>query len=71
MCQEEIATGNLELLTYQAACCSHMYGCEFEYVQNVHNILAKNEEKYLLHFLQMHKQHSVGFYLNLLQKPAR
>ncbi|KAL9668800.1 hypothetical protein QQ045_006340 [Rhodiola kirilowii] len=71
MCQEEIATGNLELLTYKAACASHMYGCEFEYVQNVHSFLARHEEKELLHFLQMHRQHSIGLYLNLVQKPAR
>uniref|UniRef100_A0A7N0ZR57 Uncharacterized protein n=1 Tax=Kalanchoe fedtschenkoi TaxID=63787 RepID=A0A7N0ZR57_KALFE len=69
MVQEEIRVGHLELLAYKAACASHMYGRDFEYVQKAHSFLA-NENKELLQFLQMHLQHSVGFYLNILRKPG-
>ncbi|XP_059661469.1 uncharacterized protein LOC132307663 [Cornus florida] len=61
--ESELAAGNLELLTYKAACASHLYGQDFTYVAKVHSYLEdKNGE--LLRYLLRHMQDSVGIYKN-------
>lgn len=64
----EIAAGNLQLLTYKAACAAHMYGQEFNYVVEAHNYLGKENDKDLFLFLQTHMEDSIGIYTNFLQK---
>ncbi|XP_034678764.1 uncharacterized protein LOC117908991 isoform X1 [Vitis riparia] len=58
----EVAAGKLELLTYKAACASHMYGQGFEYVVGAYNCLDKEKNRDMLLFLQMHMHTSTGFY---------
>ena len=57
----EIA-GKSELLTYKAACASHMYGQRFDYVVDAYNCLDKKKNRDMLLLLQMHMQTSTGFY---------
>lgn len=68
---EDITSGDSELLTYKAACASHMYGRDFNYVQNAYSLLEENAETELLQFLQSHMQHSIGFYSNVYKKSRR
>lgn len=58
------ATGDLQLLTYKAACASHMYGQEFEYVVKTYTCLQKANDRDLFMFLQLHLQNSIGLHLN-------
>ncbi|KAK9269595.1 hypothetical protein L1049_001371 [Liquidambar formosana] len=67
----EIAAGNLPLLTYKAACASHMYGVEFEYVVKAYDCLEKEKCSDMFSFLQMHMQNAIGLYLNLGHKTKR
>ncbi|KAM3694724.1 hypothetical protein ACJW31_07G077200 [Castanea mollissima] len=66
MLVSEIAAGDLQLLTYKAACASHMYGEEFNYVVEAHNCLGKENDRDLLLFLQTHMENSIGIYTNFL-----
>ncbi|KAE8124759.1 hypothetical protein FH972_019615 [Carpinus fangiana] len=61
----EIVAGDLQLLTYKAACASHMYGREFNYVVEAYNCLEKENDRDLFLFLQTHRQNSIGIYSNL------
>ncbi|KAJ7981793.1 TAF RNA polymerase I subunit A [Quillaja saponaria] len=63
MIVSEIAAGDLQLLTYKAACASHMYGEEFDYVVKAYSHVKKENDRELLLFLEMHMQNSIGFYL--------
>ncbi|KAL2476390.1 hypothetical protein Adt_37126 [Abeliophyllum distichum] len=60
----DIASGDLELLTYKAAAASHLYGREFKYVVKATECLEKENNMELYSFLQMHILNSVGFYFN-------
>jgi hypothetical protein len=60
------ATGDLQLLTYKAACASHMYGREFNYVVEAYNCLERENDRDLFLFLQTHRQNSIGIYSNFL-----
>ncbi|KAL2493585.1 hypothetical protein Fot_37342 [Forsythia ovata] len=60
----DIATGDLELLTYKAAAASHLYGPEFKFVVKATECLEKENNMELYSFLQMHILNSVGFYFN-------
>lgn len=57
------AAGDLLLLTYKAACASHMYGEEFNYVVEAHNCLGKENDRDLLLFLQTHMENSIWMQL--------
>ncbi|KAJ4982087.1 hypothetical protein NE237_032924 [Protea cynaroides] len=43
-----ISTGKFQLLRCKAACASHLYGPEFEYVKNVCNCLDKEDNKEMM-----------------------
>lgn len=60
------ATGDLQLLTYKAACASHMYGREFNYVAEAYNCLEKENDRDLFLFLQTNMHNSIGIYSNFL-----
>ncbi|KAF5478612.1 hypothetical protein F2P56_005155 [Juglans regia] len=62
--ESEIAAGDLQLLTYKAACATHLYGQEFKYVVEASNCLEKQNERDLFIFLQNHMQNSIGIYSN-------
>lgn len=62
----EIAAGDLQLLTYKAACASHMYGREFNYVAEAYNCLEKENDRDLFLFLQTNMHNSIGIYSNFL-----
>ncbi|KAJ9153545.1 hypothetical protein P3X46_026972 [Hevea brasiliensis] len=64
----EIAAGDLQLVTYKAACASHMYGSQFEYVMKAYTCLEKENNWDLLKFLQLHMQNSIGLHLNFQQR---
>ncbi|KAI4322983.1 hypothetical protein L6164_022628 [Bauhinia variegata] len=64
----EIEAGDLQLLTYKAACASHMYGQEFDYVVKAHSRLEKANDRDLLLSLDMHRRNSFGFYQKFLQR---
>ncbi|KAK9988882.1 hypothetical protein SO802_029121 [Lithocarpus litseifolius] len=66
MLVSEIAAGDLQLLAYKAACASHMYGEEFNYVVEAHNCLGKENDRDLLLFLQTHMENSIGIYTHSL-----
>ncbi|KAH9779252.1 TAF RNA polymerase I subunit A [Citrus sinensis] len=55
----DIATGDLQLLTYKAACASHMYGQEFHYVVKAYTSLQDENDRDLFMFLRMHMQNSI------------
>eukprot|EP00268_Persea_americana_P057573 TRINITY_DN6903_c0_g1_i6.p1 TRINITY_DN6903_c0_g1~~TRINITY_DN6903_c0_g1_i6.p1 ORF type:complete len:601 (-),score=113.21 TRINITY_DN6903_c0_g1_i6:168-1970(-) len=61
----EVQAGDWELLTFKAACASHLYEPKFEYADKVLSGLKENEdgERYL--FLQMHFQKSLKLRVNL------
>lgn len=52
--ESNIKTGNLQLLTYKAACASYMYGQEFSYVVKAYSHLQKENDNDLLLFLDEH-----------------
>ncbi|KAK4255856.1 hypothetical protein QN277_008795 [Acacia crassicarpa] len=60
--KSEIQAGDLELLTYKAACASYIYGGEFPYVVEAYSHLEKHNEKDLLSFLDNYRHNSNGFY---------
>ncbi|XP_028755527.1 uncharacterized protein LOC114742677 [Neltuma alba] len=64
-CKSEIQAGDLQLLTYKAACASYIYGREFPYVVKAHSHLEEQNEKDLLSLLDNHRYSSYGFYKNL------
>ncbi|KDP36263.1 hypothetical protein JCGZ_09828 [Jatropha curcas] len=68
MLTTELAAGDLQLLTYKAACASHMYGPEFEYVVKANTFLKNENNRDLLMFLKLHMQNSIGIYLNFKQR---
>ncbi|XP_022847813.1 uncharacterized protein LOC111370370 [Olea europaea var. sylvestris] len=61
----DIATGDLELLTYKAATASHLYGREFKFVIKAAEYLEKENIMELYSCLHMHIMNSVGFYFNM------
>ncbi|XP_021773764.1 uncharacterized protein LOC110737736 isoform X1 [Chenopodium quinoa] len=65
----EIAEGDSRLMLYKAACASHFYGKEMEYVVRVHTYLNEHEnDRNLSSILYTHMQNSVGFFSNLVRK---
>nr|KYP35376.1 hypothetical protein KK1_043594 [Cajanus cajan] len=62
--QSEIEAGDLQLVTYKAACASYMYGREFNYVAKAYSHLEKENDKELLLFLDEHMGSSFGIYKN-------
>ncbi|CAA3005991.1 Mitogen-activated protein kinase kinase 5 [Olea europaea subsp. europaea] len=61
----DIASGDLELLTYKAAAASHLYGREFKFVVKAIECSEKeNNVELSSFFLQRHILNSVGFYYN-------
>ncbi|XP_050105317.1 uncharacterized protein LOC126584978 isoform X2 [Malus sylvestris] len=68
MLTSEIATGELQLLTYKAACAVHMYGSEFSYFVDAYACLEKENEWDLLMFLQTNIQNSVRIQSNFEQR---
>ncbi|KAH7543985.1 hypothetical protein JRO89_XS15G0077000 [Xanthoceras sorbifolium] len=64
----EIAAGDLQLLTYKAACASHMYGQECDYFVKAYTYLEKVNNKDLFMTLQLHLQYSLRLYLFFLQR---
>ncbi|XP_045801286.1 uncharacterized protein LOC123895116 [Trifolium pratense] len=55
-------TGDLQLLTYKAACALYLYGQEFNYVVKAYSHLKKENDKNLLLFLNEHKRNSYVIY---------
>ncbi|KAK7244219.1 hypothetical protein RIF29_39038 [Crotalaria pallida] len=66
--ESEIQTGDLQLLTYKAACASYMYGQTFNYVVKAYSHIEKENDKNLLLFLDEHRRNSFGFYQQLQKK---
>ncbi|KAL5132504.1 hypothetical protein HKD37_12G035161 [Glycine soja] len=66
--ESEINTGDLQLLTYKAACASYMYGREFSYVAKAYSHLEKEDDKELLLFLDEHRGNSFGIYQKFQKK---
>ncbi|VFR00998.1 unnamed protein product [Cuscuta campestris] len=64
----DIASGDLELLTYKAAASCHLYGREFGYVVQVSEFLKNTNNTDMLFILNRHVHNSAGFYLNLDRK---
>uniref|UniRef100_A0A3Q7XHK2 Uncharacterized protein LOC101507338 n=2 Tax=Cicer arietinum TaxID=3827 RepID=A0A3Q7XHK2_CICAR len=60
--ESSIGTGDLQLLTYKAACASYMYGREFSYVMKAYSHLEKENDMDLLLFLDEHKRNSYRIY---------
>ncbi|CAJ1958235.1 unnamed protein product [Sphenostylis stenocarpa] len=59
----EIESGDLQLLTYKAACASYMYGRDFSYVEKAYSHLEKENDEELLLFLNEHSRaNSLGIY---------
>ncbi|KAL3820060.1 hypothetical protein ACJIZ3_005965 [Penstemon smallii] len=58
----DIASGDLELLTYKASTASYLYGRRFRYVFKVTECIEKEDNMELYSFLQMHINNSIGFY---------
>ncbi|XP_038881523.1 uncharacterized protein LOC120073019 isoform X2 [Benincasa hispida] len=61
----ETSVGNLELLTYKAACACHLYGSSFKYAVEVYNLLDKQNDKDLFLFLKRHMKNSFGLHFKL------
>ncbi|KAF9671778.1 hypothetical protein SADUNF_Sadunf12G0084000 [Salix dunnii] len=61
----EIDAGDWQLLTYKAACASHMYGKDFGYVAKAYTCIRKENNRDLSMFLRQHMQNSIGFYSQL------
>ncbi|KAF5191474.1 Taf rna polymerase i subunit a [Thalictrum thalictroides] len=55
----EMKAGNWDLLTCKAACASHLYGPQFEYVVSVHSYLEQAGKRDQALFLQLHMKSSV------------
>ncbi|OMO74853.1 hypothetical protein CCACVL1_16424 [Corchorus capsularis] len=68
MLASEINSGALELLSYKAACASHLYGKEFDYVVKVYTHLEEQNERDLLEFLQMHMENSIRLNVKFQEK---
>ncbi|KAL2589542.1 hypothetical protein GLYMA_13G272600v4 [Glycine max] len=66
--ESEIEAGDLQLLTYKAACASYMYGREFSYVAKAYSHLEQENDKELLLFLDEHRGNSFGFYKKTQKK---
>ncbi|KAJ4702691.1 TAF RNA polymerase I subunit A [Melia azedarach] len=64
----DIAAGDIQMLTYKAACASHMYGQEFNYVVKAYTNLDKEKDRDLCLFLKMHMQNSIRLYSDHLRK---
>ncbi|KAL3835680.1 hypothetical protein ACJIZ3_010416 [Penstemon smallii] len=62
MLLSDIASGDLELLTYKASSASHLYGRHFRYVLKATECLEKEDNMDLYSILQMHIINSIGFY---------
>ncbi|XP_057724144.1 uncharacterized protein LOC130940111 [Arachis stenosperma] len=60
--------GDLQLLTYKAACASHMYGQDFHYVSKAYFVLENENNKDLLLILGEHRQNSFEFYQQFQNK---
>ncbi|KAJ4981229.1 hypothetical protein NE237_032066 [Protea cynaroides] len=61
----DMQAGKFQLLTCKAACASHLYGPEFEYVKSVCNCLDKEDNKETMLFLQKHMNNSIKLLENL------
>lgn len=61
----EIDAGDWQLLTYKAACASHMYGQDFGYVAKAYTCIQKENNRDLSMFLPQHMQNSLGLYSQL------
>ncbi|KAF6149433.1 hypothetical protein GIB67_016971 [Kingdonia uniflora] len=61
----EIKSGDLLLLTFKAACASHLYGPAFEYSASVYNYLEKKKSLDRISFLQGHIENSINFFDNM------
>lgn len=61
----EIDAGDWQLLTYKAACASHMYGQDFGYVAKAYTCIQKENNRDLSMFLRQHMQNSLGLYSQL------
>ncbi|KAK0599231.1 hypothetical protein LWI29_003455 [Acer saccharum] len=66
MLASEIAAGDIQLLTYKAACACHMYGQESDYFVKACSYLEKVNNKDLFMTLKMHKYSSMKLYLFIL-----
>ncbi|RDY02384.1 hypothetical protein CR513_14158, partial [Mucuna pruriens] len=66
--ESEIEAGDVQLLTYKAACASYMYGGEFSYVAKAYSHLEKENDKELLLFLDEHRGNSFGIYQKFQKK---
>lgn len=52
-----ILKGDLEMMSYKAACASHIYGREFGYVTKVYDLLENDSNnRVLFNFLRRHRQ---------------
>ncbi|KAJ4834154.1 hypothetical protein Tsubulata_008129 [Turnera subulata] len=60
-----------ELITYKAACASHMFGRESEYVAKAYSYLKTRNNRELSSFLQEHMHNSIGFALNSERRTNR
>lgn len=56
------------MLTCKAACASHIYGQEFNYVVKAYTNLDKEKDRDLWLFLKMHMQNSIRLYSDHLRK---
>ncbi|KAK9688832.1 hypothetical protein RND81_09G014200 [Saponaria officinalis] len=63
----EIEKGEWELMAYKAACASHIYGNDFDYVVKVHAAVKKYDDAFLS-FLRTHMRDSLGFFSNLVKQ---
>ncbi|XP_074290322.1 uncharacterized protein LOC141617052 [Silene latifolia] len=63
----ETKKGDWEIMSYKAACASHLYGRDFDYVVKVH-AFTKEHNKTVLSFLQTHMENSLGFFSYLTKK---
>lgn len=61
----EVEEGDWQLLTFKAACASHLYEPKFEYSERVHCDLKDKEDIERDSFLQMHFQNSMKLLENL------
>lgn len=65
MLESDMAAGDVQYLACKAACASHMYGCEMEYVTKVKDYIEKESDRPLLLFLQTHMRSAIGLYRDL------
>lgn len=63
----DMSAGDLQLMTYKAACASHLYGKQFQYVTKVDTFLNE-QDKTLSTCLHLHIRNSTGFYPSLVRK---